>query len=47
MFASSPGLSALEHAVYDVWVLACEEPLDDGALAPPPDTPSTTQSPNG
>ncbi len=23
MFASSPGLSAIEHAVYDVWVLDC------------------------
>lgn len=23
MFASSPALSALEHAVYDVWVLGC------------------------
>jgi hypothetical protein len=25
MFSSSPGLSGLEHAVYDVTVLACEE----------------------
>lgn len=23
MFASSPGLSALEHPVYDVWVIGC------------------------
>lgn len=23
MFASSPGLSAMEHAIYDVWVLDC------------------------
>jgi hypothetical protein len=23
MFASSPAVSALDHAVYDVWVLAC------------------------
>jgi hypothetical protein len=23
MFASSPALSALEHAVYDVWVIDC------------------------
>jgi hypothetical protein len=23
MFASSPGLSALEHPVYDVWVISC------------------------
>lgn len=27
MFASSPGLSALEHPVYDLWVLDCR---DDG-----------------
>lgn len=26
MFASSPGLSALEHPVYDVWVIECEAP---------------------
>jgi hypothetical protein len=24
MFASSPALSALDHAVYDLWVLRCE-----------------------
>ncbi len=24
MFASSPALSALEHAVYDIWVLDCK-----------------------
>ena len=27
MFASSPALSALEHPVYDVWVLDCSTPL--------------------
>jgi hypothetical protein len=26
MFASSPALSALEHAVYDVWVIDCTVP---------------------
>lgn len=25
MFASSPGLNALEHPVYDIWVIACNE----------------------
>ena len=25
MFASSPALSALEHSVYDIWVLDCED----------------------
>jgi hypothetical protein len=33
MFASSPAVSALEHPVYDVWVLACKTP---SASAPPP-----------
>ncbi|MEM6947624.1 MAG: DUF2155 domain-containing protein [Pseudomonadota bacterium] len=26
MFASSPGLNALEHPVYDVWVIECAKP---------------------
>ena len=25
MFASSPALSALEHPVYDVWVIGCNK----------------------
>ena len=33
MFASSPALSALEHPVYDIWVLDCLAPLDDDPLA--------------
>ena len=28
MFASSPALSALDHPVYDVWVLRCENSKD-------------------
>ncbi len=31
MFASSPALSALEHPIYDVWVLDCKNPV-----TPPP-----------
>lgn len=27
MFASSPAVSALEHPVYDVWVVDCKKPL--------------------
>ena len=27
MFASSPALSAVEHPVYDVWMLSCEDPI--------------------
>ncbi len=29
MFASSPALSALEHPVYDVWVLDCQNTKPD------------------
>jgi hypothetical protein len=29
MFASSPALSALEHPVYDVWVLDCKNALEN------------------
>lgn len=28
MFSSSPALSALEHPVYDVWVLECQRTAD-------------------
>ncbi|MFC1673086.1 DUF2155 domain-containing protein [Pseudomonadota bacterium] len=31
MFASSPGLNALEHPVYDVWVLDCENKVSSSA----------------
>jgi hypothetical protein len=27
MFASSPAVSALEHPVYDIWVIDCADPL--------------------
>lgn len=43
MFASSPALSAMDHPIYDVWVLDCldyEQSDDDGSseteVAPPP-----------
>lgn len=31
MFAESPGLSGVEHAIYDVWLTGCRDPN-----APPP-----------
>jgi hypothetical protein len=35
MFASSPALSAVEHPVYDVWLLACKNPSTNaGGNAP-------------
>ncbi len=32
MFADSPGLNAVEHAVYDVWLKSCKDKSD----VPPP-----------
>lgn len=43
MFASSPALSALEHPVYDVWVVGCAEPLPEQA-SPPPSSPAAVPS---
>lgn len=34
MFASTPGLSALEHPVYDVWVIRCSEPSPESLSSP-------------
>lgn len=35
MFASSPGLNALEHPVYDIWLLDCENILTNSdSIAP-------------
>ena len=38
MFSSTPGLAALEHPVYDIWVLACAEtsPEADSAASEKP-----------
>jgi hypothetical protein len=40
MFASSPAVSALEHPVYDVWVVDCAQPLasPDGVQGVPETT---------
>ena len=35
MFASSPALSAMEHAVYDVWVIACKTAAPETPSAKP------------
>lgn len=42
MFASSPSLSALEHPVYDVWLVRCDEPLEPD---PPPPLPPVEGAP--
>ena len=45
MFSSSPALSALEHAVYDVNLLACKPA--SGSLPPPPAAPAVPTPPPG
>lgn len=49
MFASSPALSALEHPVYDLWVLDCTSDTpeaDPSGETQPSDTPPPTKSDN-
>jgi hypothetical protein len=41
MFASSPGLHAVEHPIYDVWLTDCSQPIQP----PAPVAQSTTPSP--
>jgi hypothetical protein len=36
MFAESPGLNAVEHPVFDVWLTGCEEPKNPVAATAPP-----------
>jgi hypothetical protein len=40
MFASSPGLSALEHPTYDVWVISCNTSAPPSAASAAPSTPT-------
>jgi hypothetical protein len=42
MFAESPGLNAVEHPVFDVWLTDCEKPKGGIAqrMAPPSDDPN-------
>jgi len=39
MFASSPGLHAVEHPIYDIWITDCKAPLTKVAEDPPPVVP--------
>jgi hypothetical protein len=36
MYASSPGLHAVEHPIYDIWITDCKAPLTKVAEEPPP-----------
>ncbi len=43
MFASSPGLSALEHPIYDIWLVKCAAPAPKPVVTE--DKPATTTAP--
>jgi len=49
MFASSPGLHAVEHPIYDVWLTDCSQPVQAPApvaqTTPPPPTAPAPQRP--
>lgn len=51
MYASSPGLSALEHPVYDIWVIRCTAPAPvkgpDRVTIPEPEEPLYDDVPGG
>ena len=36
VFAASPGLHAVEHPIYDVWLTDCKNPVVAVAVPPPP-----------
>jgi hypothetical protein len=44
MFAASPGLHAVEHPIYDVWLTDCKNPVV-AATAPPPEAPQPVKPP--
>ena len=45
MFASSPGLHAVEHPIYDVWLTDCKNPVIAAAPAPEPPPAAPAPSP--
>jgi hypothetical protein len=44
MFAASPGLNAVEHPIYDVWLTDCKRPVV-AAIPPPEPTPPAATTP--
>jgi hypothetical protein len=45
MFAASPGLHAVEHPIYDVWVTDCKGGKNPNVAEAPPDQPAATKQP--
>ncbi len=46
MFAASPGLNAVEHPVYDVWLTNCKTPAAETSEDNAPNSPSTPSAPS-
>jgi hypothetical protein len=44
-FASSPGLHAVEHPIYDVWLTDCKNPVVAAVAPPEPPPPAATPAP--
>jgi hypothetical protein len=42
MFADSPALNAIDHPVYDIWLVDCKQQSD----TPPPDQTTTAEAPS-
>jgi hypothetical protein len=45
MFASSPGLHAVEHPIYDVWLTDCASPIETTMAEPAAQPPAPTAKP--
>jgi hypothetical protein len=45
MFAASPGLHGVEHAIYDVWLTNCKGPVQTVTAAPDPPPPAAPARP--
>ena len=46
MFAASPGLHAVEHPIYDIWLTNCKGPEQTVVSAAPTEAPKPAPSPN-
>jgi hypothetical protein len=45
MFAASPGLHAVEHPIYDVWLTDCKGGKNPNVAEAPPDQPPVAKQP--
>jgi hypothetical protein len=45
MFAESPGLNAVEHPIYDVWLTGCKDPNAPPPLVEEPPKPADSEVP--